>query len=362
MADDDGGKPIRKIDDASYGTPPENPVRRRLFRMKRWFLLDANRNLITGVLLAASFVTILLVGSLGPVPVRSFLTEGVSPGVALIELLKSIVSVVVIVLSINQLVLSPGLGPVGEQQERFEQSMDLRRKVEDHTGVQVSPASPAAFLAVLLDAIIDQAEQIEEIAARTDISDSVVHEEITELTNESRIEAERVRSLLTSSEFGQFEVVSAALRFAMSEKARMLRGIRQSHSTSSSEPLQEAFDEMEDLLQLFTVSREYLKIVYTRDEYIRLSEGLLYTGLPAILITYCAAQIDGPSAFPGHFFGVENRLIFVSGAVTIALTPFAVLLSYVFRLTAMSRSTLFIGPFDARQSETDFEREWNRGR
>ncbi len=72
------------------------------------------------------------------------------------------------------------------------------------------------------------------------------------------------------------------------------------------------------------------------------------TGLPAILITYCATQIDAPSAFPGHLFGVKNRLIFISGAVTIALTPFAVLLSYVFRLTTMSRSTLFIGPFDAR--------------
>lgn len=362
MVDDEEGKPIRKIDDASYGTPPEGPIRRRLFRMKRWFLLDADRNLVAGVLLLASFVTIILVGSAGPVPVRSFLTEGVSPGVALIELLKSIVSVVVIVLSINQLVLSPGLGPVGEQRERFEQSMDLRRKVENHTDVQVSPSSPATFLAVLLGEIIDQAEQIEETATRADIDDGVVREEVTEFAKTSRVEAEGVRALLSSSRFGQFEVVSAALRFAISEKIRMLRRIRQFHGRSFSEPLQETFDEMEDLLRLFTISREYLKIVYTRDEYIRLSEGLLYTGLPAIIITYCAAQIDAPGAFPGHFFGIEKRLIFVSGAVAIALTPFAVLLSYVFRLTAMSRSTLFIGPFDARQSKKERERERDRGR
>ncbi|GAB3670033.1 hypothetical protein [Halopiger thermotolerans] len=362
MADDDGGKPIRKIDDASHGTPPENPVRRRLFRMKRWFLLDANRNLVTGLLFLGSFVTILLAGSIGPVPVQSFLTEGVSPGVALIELLKTIVSVVVIVLSINQLVLSPGLGPVDEQRERFEQSMDLRRKVETHTDVRVSPASPAAFLAALLDEIADQAAQIEKTASRADIRDSGIHGEITEFANETRTEAERVHALLSSSRFGKFEAVSAALRFAMSEKVRTLREIRQSRSESFSEPLQEALDELGDLLKLFTVAREYLKIVYIRDEYIRLSEGLLYTGLPAILITYCAAQIDGPDAFPGHFFGIENRLIFVSGAVAIALVPFAVLLSYVFRLTAMSRSTLFIGPFDARRSETHFESERDRGR
>ena len=351
MPDDDGATPLRKIDDTTSGTPPEHPVRRQLLRIKRWFILDVNRNVMAGCLLGGSFVFIVFVGSFGPVSVQSFLTEGISPATALIELMKAIVSVVVIVLSINQLVLSPGLGPVGEQQERFEQSMDLRQKVEAHTGTQVSPVSPATFLVALLDELIDQAEQINEIVSQT--GEQAVNPEIMEYTDTVIADATRVRRRLISSRFGKFEVISAALRFAMSEKIRSLRMIKQRIDKSSSKSLSGAFDEMDDLLKLFTITREYLKNIYIREEYIRLSEGLLYTGLPAVLVTYCAAQMYAPAVFPGQVFGIEKQLLFASGAVTVALIPLAILLSYVFRLAALSRSTLFIGPFDTRSTVQD---------
>lgn len=360
VPDEDTQKPIRKIDDATYGTPPQNLARRRLLRVKRWFLLDANRNATAGLLLVGGFVVIVLVGSFGPVSVEAFLTEGVSPGTVLVELLKAIVSVVVIVLSINQLVLSPGLGPVGEQQERYEQSIDLRERVEDSTGIEVSPASPAAFLAVLLNAIVDQAEQIAEIAPS--VGDSDLREQSDEFTNTVIGEAEIVSDVLSSSRFGTFEVISAALRFAISEKVRSLRRLQQSDDESLPDPLAAAFDEMNDLLELYAVAREYLKTVYIREEYISLSEGLLYTGLPAIIVAFLASQIYAPSVFPGEFFGVEKRLLFVSAAVMVSLTPFVVLISYVFRLAAMSRSTLFVGPFDARETGENLEDVGRHGR
>lgn len=360
MADDGASKPIRKVDDATYGTPPRHPVRRQLFRLKRWVLLDANRNTVAGAMLATTFAVIVLVGSYGPVPVRSFLVEGVSPGTILVELLKAIVSVVVIVLSINQLVLSPGLGPVGEQRERYEQSIDLRQEVEDHTGTRVSPESPALFLAVILDAIAEQATRIEETAS--DVGDPTFRARTNEFTTDVVGEAGEVSPLVASGRFGEFEVISAVLRFAISEKVRSLRDLRRVHEGALPDPVAEACDEMNDLLELFTIAREYLKTVYIREEYISLSEGLLYTGLPSILLTYLAAQLYMPTVFPGHVLGIEKQLLFVGGAVTIALTPFVLLVSYVFRLAAMSRSTLFVGPFDARRSETDHEEAHGHGR
>ncbi|WP_227376247.1 hypothetical protein [Haladaptatus halobius] len=74
--------PIQMIDDATYGKPPVNQIGRRLTRAKRWFQLDANRWVVTGVLLSAIFLVIILVGSFGPVSVQSFLTEGISPGMS----------------------------------------------------------------------------------------------------------------------------------------------------------------------------------------------------------------------------------------------------------------------------------------
>lgn len=353
MSDDDASKPVQKIDDATSGTPPHDPARRQLLKVERWLLLNANRNTVAGLLLGASFTVIALVGSFGPVPVQIFLTKGISPGTVLVELLKSIVSVVVIVLSINQLVLSPGLGSVGDQRERFDESIKLRQQAEEHTELKVSPLSPATFLSVLLDAIIDQANYIDEITSRID--DQVVQERTNEFTSAVTGEARIVSTLLSSSRFGRFEVVSAVLRFAISEKVQSLRGIQGTNDELVSEPLSEAFDEMNELLELFTVAREYLKTIYIREEYISLSEALLYTGLPAILVTYITAQMYHPSIFPGQIFGIEKQLLFVSGAVTIALTPFALLVSYVFRISTLSRSTLFIGPFDARQPSENYE-------
>lgn len=350
MTDEEPSKPMRRIDDATYGIPPESGFRRRLVRVRRWFQLDADRRLVTAFLLCMIFVTIVLVGSYGPVSVHAFLTEGISPGSALVELLKTIVSVVVIVLSINQLVLSPGLGPVGEQEERFDQSVDLRRRVEEHSDQLASPSSPAAFLEHLLAEILRQASVLEAVTAEAESDLSGRTTEFVEAVTE---EGESVRRFLASSRFGEFEAVSAVLRFAISEKVRALRAIQRAHGESFDETTAEAFDQMDDLLEIFTVAREYLKTVYIRAEYISLSESLLYSGLPAIVVTYCAAQIYAPTVFPGKLLGFEKRLLFVAGAVTVSLTPFVVLVAYVFRLTAMSRSTLFVGPFAARDGHEE---------
>ena len=363
MPEDRPSKPFRKIDDATYGVPPESRSKRGLVRALRWVQLDADRNLVAAALLVATFVAIVLVGAFGPVSVREFLTRGVSPGTVLIELLKTIVSVVVIVLSINQLVLSPGLGPVGDQRERYDQSIELRREVEDYTGIEVSPSSPAAFLATLLERIVDQAERIDELFAG-DPADAGTDRaaDADEFAGSVVAEAMAVVGLLRASRFGEFEVVSAALRFAISEKVRTLQAISAARGDSLSEAQSEALDEMGELLELFTVAREYLKTVYIREEYIGLSESLLYSGLPAIVVTFCASQIYYPGVFPGDVFGIERRLLFVSGAVAVSLAPFVVLVSYVFRLAPMSRSTLFVGPFDARESGTDRDERHGRGR
>ena len=336
---------MRTINDVVYGTPPTSRWGRRITFAQRWFQLDANRWVVTGLLLGLTFVSILAVGLFGPVSVQSFLTEGISPGAVLVELLKTIVSVVVIVLSINQLVLSPGLGPVGNQQDRYEGTMELREQVEAHTGLDVSPSSPTEFLEALMEALADQAKTLEASTRH----DPTRHADVKPYTESLIAEATSVADLLSESRFGRFESTSHAVRFSISGKVRTLREIRTDHAETLSTEEREAFDELETLLERFTVAREYLKTVYIRSEYIGLSEALLYVGLPSIVVTYCAAQLYEPSIFPGQWLGVDAQLLFVSGAVTVALAPLVVLIAYVFRLAALSRSTLFVGPFSAKQ-------------
>jgi hypothetical protein len=343
--ENEGGRLSMKIGDATVGGPPQTPVRRRVNRVKRWFLLTANRWLVTLLLLGFTFTTIVVVGAFGPVPVDAFLTDGVSPGSALIELMKAIVSIVVIVLSINQLVLSPGLGPVGDQQTRYEDSMELRERMESLTGACVSPSSPSRFLATVCDEIARQADELR--AEATDVADPEKRAEIHEYAETVASQARTVSRKLGDDRFGMFEVTPTVLRFAISEKVRKLRELEHDLERMDTAADLDAFDRLNELLELFTVAREYLKTVYIRSEYINFSEALLYLGLPALVVTYCTAQMYSPSVFPGTTFGVQTQLLFVGFAVTVGVAPFALLSSYVFRLAAMSRSTLFVGPFAA---------------
>jgi hypothetical protein len=340
--------PVRKIADASYDRPPRSDVRRRLMVAKRWFLLDMDRLLLTGLLSFGLFVFIVVAGTFGPVPVESFLGTGVSPGSILVELLKMIASVVVIVLSINQLVLSPGMGSIGDQNERFDQSVDLRERLEAHTDVRTSPASPAAFLHVLLASIVERTEQFRETV--TDGSRGELEADVVSFTEDLGTEAERVERVLPDGRFGKFDAMSAVMRVAITGKERALRDLRARHGDALSPRGTELLDEVEELLELFTVSREYFKTAYIRSDYIELSQALLYAGLPCIALTYYAAQAYAPGVFPGRTLGIAHQLLFVSGAVTVALVPFVLMLAYVFRLSLLSRSTVFIGPFAARSS------------
>jgi hypothetical protein len=360
MAEDTGSEPIRKIDDATYGTQPKNRVHRWLLGVKRWVLLDANRWVLTAALLALITLVIVVVGTYGPVSTSSFLTEGTTQGSIFVELMKAIVSVVVIVLSINQIVLSPGLGPVDAQRERFEQSIELRRRVETEVDVDATPASPAGFLAMLLDEIETKAERLAETTTVT--GNRELAAETQEFADTVGREARVVRELLVGCRFGTFEVTSAAVRFAITQKVRSLEAIRRGHEEALTGQTADAFEEMDNLLELFTISREYLKTVYIRSEYVSLSEGLLYSGLPALVVAYLAANIYSPSVFPGQILGVQRQLLTVAVAVALSLAPFVFMIAYVFRLAAMSRSTLFVGPFDARRTREDLSEDEGHGR
>lgn len=318
-------------------------IGRALFDFKRWFLLDADRWFVVALLGGATFGLTVLVGTFGPVSVQRFLSQGISPAAALVELLKTIVSVVTIVLSINQLVLSPELGPVSDQRGRLEDTMKLRRQSEGLLDDTVSPLSPGQYLDDLLSALRERAMALGE----TIDGSPELQSEVADFARNLSDEAGDVNEELEDAKFGDFEAVAAVMDLDTSSKIRHLRLIRKEYSEQLDDEEKQALVEMVNALELFVTARGYLKTTYIRTEFINFSRALLYIGLPSLLLAFWASQTYDPSIFPGTTFGVENRLWFVSGAVTVALLPFVTLISYISRLATVSQSTLFIGPFVA---------------
>lgn len=330
--------------------------------------MRGGRLTIADLLSLAVFGLTVLVGAHGPVGVERFLGGSVSPAAAFVELMKTIVALVTIVLSINQLVLSPQFGPAGEQRSRLEDSMSLRQRVESALDEPVvAPSSPAEFLRVILEAIDERAVGLAAVPASgearaerdalvADISDPIAP----------------LLSTLDGARYGEFEVVPAAVAFDISGKVRRARvferdyGDRPADGDGGSESGREdagesagddatAVDDLVDALELFATARAYLKTTYIRSEYIQFSRALLYLGLPALLFTFYVTQLYGPETFPGTTLGYPDRLWVVAVTTAVALSPFALLISYVSRLATISQSTLFIDPFTANRRDEEPE-------
>lgn len=323
--------------------PERGAFRQALFDLKRWVLLDADRWTVVGLLAGTTFLLTVIVGTFGPVSTHRFLTRGISPATALVELLKTIVSVVTIVLSVNQLVLSPELGPVSDQRERLEDTMELREQSEELLAETVSPLSPGQFLDDLMSALRRRAVELGE----TVDGNPELQDDVTDFVNDVLEDVAGVNEELAEATFGNFEAVPAVMDFDTSGKLRDVRRIQRTYDDRLTDEETDALSDMVDAIELFATARAYFKTTYIRTEFINFSRALLYLGFPSLLLTYFAAQIYDSGVFPGVTLGIENQLLFVAGAVTVSLIPVMTLVSYISRLATVSQSTLFIGPFVA---------------
>ncbi|MFC4357649.1 hypothetical protein ACFO0N_06765 [Halobium salinum] len=315
----------------------------------KWLLLSGNRWYVALALAGGFFLLTMGVGLYGPVSVSRFVGRGVSPSAALIELLKSIVSIVTIILSINQLVLSPKFGSVGDQRDALQDSMQLRERAERVIDARVSALSPAAFLHDALDAVAERADELTDppVDAVNEPDRDALRRDLTSYAADVRDDAESIRDELADAEFGGFEAIPAAIRFDVSRKVQQARLLRRTHADAIDAETDGRLDGLVERLELFAVAREFFKTTFIGSEYIAFSRGLLFVSVPSLLVALYAMLIYDPGAFAGTTLGVDDGLWFVTAAFTVSLLPLAVLVSFVARLATLSQSTLFVGPFAA---------------
>jgi len=319
---------------------------------KLWLLMEANRWAVAGALLVGVFVTLVVVGVLDPSSLQSAMVSSDPVETTFQALVTAIITGVTLVVTLNQLVLSQELGPVGDQENRMEGA-----DVEEALDVPVTPPEPAAFLEVLLDGASSRAEDLADAVADSrneDFVDSV--EEFTESLIEN---ADEVNERLDDAEFGSYDLLSAVLDFNYSWKIFVVRRLHNVHADSVSATAEDAFDDLEELLVLFGPAREHFKTLYFQWELVDLSRAMLYSAVPALVVAASMILHYDANDVPGSTLAVSNDILVVSLAVTIAVVPFMILLSYILRIATVAKRTLSIGPFVLRRveqsDELDFE-------
>jgi len=306
--------------------------------------IDADRRALAGGIVAGIFLG--LVG-IGVAADPATLVEGDPVETLYQAYVGATVTVVTLVVTINQSVLSEELGTAGDQQQRMDETLQFRDDVADALGLTVSPAEPSAFRRAFATAIGDRAEALGD-AAEALVDDAVDN-------------ARNVADRLEDGRFGSFGVVSAALDFEYAWKLYAARRLR-AERTDLSDDARAALEALIEALELFGPAREHIRTLYFRTEFVDLTRVPFATAVPAVLVAAGSLLYFDPAAGgsdAGLVLGVDRTTLTIAATSAVALSPFAALLSYVIRIATVAERTLSTGPFVLRPSDRDTSVDWD---
>lgn len=355
-------------DGRGFASPPDDLQSRIGGPLRNWLLLKAPRPAVTWLLIALTFAAIVAATHLPGVDLVAAMTDSDPVETLFQGFVGAIITGVTIVVTITQLVLSQELGPLDDQRQRMDGAMDFRDKVSELLGVPATPPEPSAFLRAMVEKVEQHADRLGKVAEdNRDAADPDVRpawEEVMDFADLVTSITSDVADDLDGAQFGTFAVVAASLNLNYSW--RIYLGRRLLHDQDS--PLQdeehtdvrEHLEDLLELLALFAPAREHIKTLYFEWELINLSRRILVFAGPALLVSVAALLLlDSPAPPSGLTLGVDNAVWFVGAAVTIAVSPFILLASYIIRVVTVAKLTLAAGPFILRRTNRQHDIDWS---
>lgn len=310
-------------------------------RLVYWFVYGGNRLAVTASLLGAAFVVYFVLGVLNIIFLPSNRLMWLLNG-----LVNGLLSLVTIVLTVNQLVLSQQFGSMGELYNRLEEMIDFRKQVEETTEVDVTSVVPGAFIAGLLAALSDRAQELREGAS--DCDDEELTDEIHEYTTDLTEQTDPILDEVEDAE-GTFKVLLTILDYNNSRQFYTARRLQTAYADAHSETTSTALDEIRELFKEINTTRQYFKTVYLQRELSELSRMTVYTGIIATLVASVMIlvyeDLSTATLNPTLYY------LLLAGALIAIQSPLAVLFSYAVRAATISRKTAAFGPFIPQEEQ-----------
>jgi hypothetical protein len=341
------------------GETPSDTLRERAGdnRLKIWILLDADRRLVAGIPLLLLGVALVVIGAVDPAPLREAASSKDPVETLFQALTTAIITGVTLVVSLNQLVLSQELGPLGDQRDRMAGTVAFRRDVADALDVPASPPEPSAFLRSLVDGVGNRARRLGDIVQECD--DEEACERVSAFADSLAENADGVTEALEGEQFGTFDVLSAALNFNYSWKIYEAQRLGGEYEAALSDEALDTLDALVETLRFFGPAREHIKTLYFQWELVNLSRGILLSAVPALAVSIAGVlYLDNPATITGTLLGVDALVLVVVAAVAVSLVPFMLLFAYVLRIATVAKRTLSIGPFILRPTDRDESIDW----
>lgn len=301
-------------------------------RYVRWVFLDVNR----GVLAAGTFLGVILLTRgliwFDVLTVGGSSLTGTAFGSGAVAGLFTMVTVV---LSINQLILSRVFGSPRGLREEFQGTRDLRQTVADITCRNAIPNGPTQFLALVGDGLMEQTTRL------GDDYDPEVQSALDEYASSVVAYGERIAAVRESDQATDVLTNMLGARYAalISETERLQRAYENELGDDA-----ETLDNLLQLLEATSITRQYFKTLTIQQNLAKVSRQVAITGFLALLTAFYMGFIYRTgSSIPE----VDPALLpwVVSVALAIVLSPLIVLLVHIFRISTIMWYTVSVGPF-----------------
>ncbi|ELZ68899.1 hypothetical protein C457_10826 [Haloferax prahovense DSM 18310] len=258
-------------------------------------------------------------------------------------------TLITVVISINQLVLSRELGAPGDLHQQIRDAMAYRREVESSSGEFPSPVSPAEFLQFLHEAIHADAAELQKSVSESNNERLLTR--VDTLVSDLSDDVEDVTRSLDTTRGEMFTAIEATLGTNHAEQLYELDAIN-AECDGLSERHHEILGRLEDQLLHIDTARKYFRTVYMEKELSYLSRVILYVGVPTEVLTALVLTIYGSIGTISQPPVWVLPLTIV--AVTVGFAPLAVLFSFVLRLSWVAQQNTSVAPFSTGDETPPF--------
>ncbi|WP_435178764.1 hypothetical protein [Halorussus sp. AFM4] len=191
-------------------------------------------------------------------------------------------TLITVVLSINQLVLSRQLEAPGTLRRQLQDMAEFRDDAAEVSDRQVMPPLPPDFMHQLRQTAQRQAKTLEK--RRPSQVDLQSQSELRDFVAKLNKDFEEISSLLEQPGVHPFHALTAVLDTDIGLRIHQARRLKALYHEEFPEEVREEFAELITVLELIDVSRDYFKTIFMQRELSYLSRVLLYVGFPAELV------------------------------------------------------------------------------
>jgi hypothetical protein len=321
-------------------------------RILEWILVEGNRLLITVGGSAMIFVLFLILSHFG---VIAFTNENLVTRMAS-GMIAGTFSLVTLVVSVNQLILSQEFSPAGDFRDRLEGVLGFRQDIEQLVGVPAAPAAPSRLLTLLATAIQHRANTL--ATALDNHDDEEYRARTVQFANSVADSTKQIDESLDQTEETAFDTLATAINYDNIWQFYVAKHLRNETPSLSEETIQK-FDDLIELLQLFSTAQEHFKTIYLQRELTRFSQLTIYCGIPAVLAAVLITVLYGDIG--GGTITVIYLPYVTSFLATLVFVPLILLAAYILRTATLTRRSAAIGPILPQKdpNEEPFEVSYN---